>query len=112
LNFSQNASATLEVGWRHGRAERYMCATLVLIASKDERTNSLASPRNLVKYSGAHAKHFEVNAVMMRFDVSLALFIALSTSTQNRNLSKKTSLRESRWDDVIEASSAAEAAAM
>jgi hypothetical protein len=49
---------------------------------------------------------------MMRFDATLALFIALSTSTQNKNLGKKTSLSDSRWDNVTEASSAAEAAAM
>jgi hypothetical protein len=104
--------ATFEVDWRHGRAERYMCATLVSMASKEEITNSLASARNSVKYDGACTKHFEVNAVMIRFDAPLALFIALSTSTQNKNFGKKTSFRDSRWDNVTEASSTAEAATM
>jgi hypothetical protein len=89
-----------------------MCVTLVSIASEEERTNLLASARNSVKYSGARAKHFAFNAVMIRFDAALALFIALSTSTQNKNLGRKTSFRESRWDNVTEASSAAEAVAM
>jgi hypothetical protein len=93
-----------------------MCATLVLIASKEERINLLASARNSVIYGGARAKHFAVNALMIRLDVALALFIALSTSTQNKNLGKTTSWRELRWDDVMKTStseaSVAEAAAM
>jgi hypothetical protein len=67
-------------------------------------------------YSGARAKHFAVNAVMIKLDATLVLFIALSTSTQNKNLGKKTSWREFRWEEVTKTStsgdSAAEAATM
>jgi hypothetical protein len=67
-------------------------------------------------YSGARAKHFAVNTVMIKLDTTLALFIALSTSTQNKNLGKKTSWREFRSDEVTKTSiseaSVAEAAAM